>query len=212
MARKRLDGLYLVADTAFCRERDLEQAVQAALQGGVRIVQYRDKSTDHERRQREAAALATVCAKHDAVFLVNDDVALAAESGADGVHLGKDDADVADARERLGPGAIIGASCYNEFSRAEAAGKAGADYVAFGSVFPSPVKPEAPRAPLDLFEQARAELDIPVCAIGGINATNIAEVAAAGAHMFAVISALLDAPDITGAAQDLNAHINAVRG
>lgn len=211
MDRKPLDGLYLVTDTALCRERGIEQAVHEALQGGVRVVQYRDKTDDHERRQREAEALATICARHDAIFLVNDDVALAASTGADGVHLGRDDAGIETARHTLGPGAIIGASCYNEFSRAVAAERAGADYVAFGSVFPSPTKPEAPRAPFALFEQARAELDIPICAIGGITEHNIHEIAATGAHLFAVITALLEADDITATAAGMNQRIATVR-
>ncbi|MDX1442495.1 MAG: thiamine phosphate synthase [Gammaproteobacteria bacterium] len=212
MARPPLDGIYLVTDTALCAKRGIEPTVHAALKGGVRVVQYRDKTNDEARRRKEAAALARICQEHGATFLVNDDIALAAESGADGVHVGKDDAALETARERLGPGAIIGVSCYNEFSRAEAAARAGADYIAFGSVFPSPTKPDAPRAPLALFEQARAQLDIPVCAIGGIDQRNIQQVAASGAHLFAVITALLDADDITAAAARLNERIALARG
>lgn len=212
MAKHPLDGLYLVTDTTLCRKKGIEQVVLAALNGGVRIVQYRDKTDDHERRKHEASALAGICSDFDAVFLVNDDVELAAEASADGVHLGKADTSIETARNTLGDRAVIGVSCYNEFSRAQSAQRAAADYVAFGSVFPSPTKPYAPRAPLDIFEQARAQLDIPVCAIGGIDSGNIAEVAAAGAHMFAVVSALLDATDITGKARELNAHIAAARG
>lgn len=212
MARPPLDGIYLVTDTDLCAERGIEQSVSAALEGGVRMVQYRDKTEDSRRRRREAGALARICKEHGAIFLVNDDIALAAECGADGVHVGKDDATLEATRQQLGPDAIVGVSCYNEFSRAERAASAGADYVAFGSVFPSPTKPDAPHAPLTLIEQARAQLNIPVCAIGGIDQRNIQEIAASGAHLFAVITALLAADDITAAAKHLNESISRARG
>lgn len=206
-----LDGLYLLTDAELCRESGMLHSVAAALRGGVRLVQYRDKSDDQERRQEEARALVELCHETGARLIVNDDIELAASVAADGVHLGKDDADITQARQRLGNDAIIGVSCYNEFSRAVEAERKGANYVAFGSVFTSPIKPDASRAPLHLLQQARDELDIPVCAIGGINADNIGKVAATGAHLFAVISALLGTSNPEDAARDLRRRISVAR-
>jgi thiamine-phosphate pyrophosphorylase len=128
--------------------------------------------------------------------LINDDVSLAAEIGADGVHLGKDDASLANARVALGPRAIIGVSCYDSLPAAVAAAHAGADYVAFGSFHTSGSKPAAVRAPLSLLTDARRELSIPLCAIGGITPGNGAALVAAGADMLAVIHGLFGAADI----------------
>lgn len=200
----RLSGLYVVTDRAHCMHHGLEASVAAALAGGARLVQYRDKTEDHGRRLDEASRLATLCKAGSAVFIVNDDVRLARTIAAHGVHLGGDDMDIRDARALLGDNAIIGISCYNDFSRARAAAMAGADYIAFGSVFPSATKPDAPRAPLELFARARDEIGLPACAIGGIDRRNIGEVAAAGASMAAVVSAVFAADDITAATRDLD--------
>jgi len=125
--------------------------------------------------------------------------------GADGVHVGRDDPDPRAARERLGPGRLLGVSCYNEIARARAALAAGADYIAVGSMFPSSVKPGAVRAPLALIGEARAATGLPVVAIGGITLDNAPQLVAAGAAALAVISALFDAPDITAAARAFTA-------
>lgn len=199
----RLAGLYVVTDRALCARHGLIPSVTAALAAGIRLVQYRDKSGDDRRRFEEARALAQLCAAHDALLIVNDDARLARDAGAHGVHLGRDDMDIAAARELLGDAAIIGVSCYDDFVRAERAALGGADYVAFGSMFPSPTKPDAVRAPLELLARACAELAVPACAIGGIDATNIRAVIAAGAAMVAVVSAVFAAPDITVAAREL---------
>lgn len=194
--KHELHGLYVITDEALCASRGIETCVQAALDGGARIVQYRDKSDDHARRLRETTALRKLCESRRAVFIVNDDVALARASGAHGVHIGREDSDIHSARDLLGPEAIIGVSCYDDFARARRAANAGASYVAFGSVFPSAIKPDARRAPLELFDRARRELAVPACAIGGIDAWNIAQLARAGAAMVAVISAVFAADDI----------------
>lgn len=182
--------------------------VAAALRGGARVVQYRDKSARTEDRLREARRLLEMCRQAGALFLVNDDVELCAAVAADGVHLGEDDAGVADARARLGAQCLIGASCYNDLERARAAADAGADYVAFGSVYPSPTKPLARRADLDLLRRARRELDIPICAIGGITPENAAPVLAAGADMIAVVQGISEAPDPEAAARSLQSLFN----
>ena len=185
---RRLAGLYAVtpdiADTAILVAR-----VEAALAGGASAIQYRNKTADAALRRVQAEALARVHAVRGGLYIVNDDAALAAAVGADGVHLGEDDGSLAAAREILGPESIIGISCYDQFELAEAAVATGADYVAFGSFFPSSVKPDARRAGLALLERATS-LGVPVVAIGGITADNAGELMRAGAHAVAVISAV----------------------
>lgn len=196
-----LRGLYAIADTATIGGPGLAEAVAAALAGGAVMIQYRDKGDDPGRRRRETETLARLCREHGALAIVNDDPDLALAAGAHGVHLGRDDAEPAAVRARLGAGAVIGVSCYDDIGRARRAAAAGADYVAFGSVYPSPTKPDAVHAPLELLGAARAELGIPVCAIGGITAERAPEVIAAGADLLAVIGDLFAPGDITARAR-----------
>ena len=184
-------GLYAItpdmADTSA-----LAAKVEQALKAGVAMLQYRNKIISKDKRLLQARELASLARGYGVPFIVNDDVEIAISVGANGVHLGKDDGDLAAARAQL-PGKILGASCYRELETAHAAVRAGANYVAFGSVFPSPTKPDAVRAPLSLFQN---ELGVPLCAIGGITLENAPQLIAAGAHLLAVISDLFDAPDI----------------
>lgn len=203
MGDQRIAGLYVVTDARWPRPVPLTDAVSAAIRGGATVVQYRDKSDDAERRRQEATALATLCREASVPFIVNDDVALAVAVGADGVHVGQDDPDIAEARRQLGPDALIGVSCYADLDRARRMAAAGANYLAFGSVYPSPTKPESGRAPLDVFAEARAFFDGPLVAIGGINADNIPAVTAAGADAAAVVDAVFSAEDIEAAARTL---------
>ncbi|TCV92175.1 thiamine-phosphate diphosphorylase [Luteibacter rhizovicinus] len=184
-------GVYAVTDGP---RDDLFAAVEAALAGGARILQYRDKTTDASRRLAEASELSSICARYDAIFIVNDDVALAARVGA-GVHLGAEDGDIAAARATLGPDAIVGVSCYDSIQRGRDMAAAGADYIAFGAFFPSPTKPNARRAPLDVLRQAAA-LGLPLVAIGGITVDNAHLLVDAGANYVAVVSAIFSADDI----------------
>lgn len=193
-------GLYAIADTATIGS-DLVSAVTAAIAGGAVLIQYRDKTADGERRHRDAAQLAQTCRDRGIALIINDDVELAAATGADGVHLGADDTAIQEARARLPGGAIIGVSCYDSLARAQQAARQGADYVAFGSVYPSPTKPGAVRAPLKLLSQARAQLSLPVVAIGGITPANTAAVIEAGANFVAVISGVFGHKDVTAAAR-----------
>lgn len=186
-------GLYLVTDGSPLQP--LLATVAAALRGGAVLVQYRAKDVPPERRHAEASALLQLCRAHGTPLLVNDDLELALAIGADGVHLGRDDAPADVARGRLGAGALIGVSCYADLQRAHAAIAAGADYVAFGSMFPSSTKPAAPPAPLALLGAARDTLGVPVCAIGGITLANAAVVVGAGADLLAVISDVAAAAD-----------------
>ncbi|MBK6727075.1 MAG: thiamine phosphate synthase [Xanthomonadales bacterium] len=176
--------------------------VAAALRGGVRIVQYRDKSGDRGLRREQAEALRALTRAHNALLIINDDVALAAAVDADGVHLGEHDGDLAAARTALGADAIIGASCYNDLARAEAAARAGADYLAFGAFFASTTKPGARRADPALLGAA-AKLLLPRVAIGGIDAHNARPLIAAGADAVAVLGAIWEADDREGAAREL---------
>ena len=196
-----LSGLYVITEDRPQGPQAISTAVAAALDGGARIVQYRDKSNDHARRLAEARALRELCRNNGALLLINDDVALAAKADADGVHLGRDDDDIANARSLLPSGSLIGRSCYNRLELARAAAAEGADYIAFGSFFASPTKPDAVRAHTELLTQARQELALPAVAIGGISPENGAALVHAGADMLAVISAVFAAPDITAAAR-----------
>lgn len=197
----QLSGLYAITDGSPAGGADLVAQVRAAINGGARIVQYRDKSTDTGRRRQEATALQALCQAADVPLIINDDVALAAAVGAHGVHLGRDDPALASARERLGPSAIIGVSCYDQYPLAEAAKQAGADYVAFGSFHPSATKPSAVRAEPALLRRARRELGLPTVAIGGISPENGRALITAGADMLAVITGLFAQPDIHAAAR-----------
>jgi thiamine-phosphate pyrophosphorylase len=183
-------GVYALADTSLLAGAELITRVEAALRGGVAVVQYRDKSVDSSRRLTEAQALRALCTRRGAAFIVNDDVDLALSVGVDGVHLGRDDPAPALARVRLGPGALIGATCYDRLELAPTALTAGADHVAFGRFFPSSTKPGEIYASLELLRAARASLSCPIVCIGGLRADNAAPLVAAGADALAVGNAL----------------------
>ena len=201
MKSNRLRGLYAITEDRRHRAGELREKVRAALLGGARVVQYRDKSADRARRLEEATSLATLCREQGVLFIVNDDVDLAVAAGAGGVHLGREDRDIRSARGQLPPGTIVGVSCYNDLDRARRAAAEGADYVAFGSFFSSPTKPHAVRAEPALLRRAHDELTLPTVAIGGISPENGAALVQAGADMLAVISAVFAAPDVTAAAR-----------
>ena len=189
----KMRGLYAI--TPDCADSaTLIGAAGRALAGGVAALQYRNKRAGREQRILEATALVKLCRERRVPFIVNDDLTLALETGADGVHLGREDGEPASARARL-RGKLLGVSCYDSLSAARVAVAAGADYVAFGSVFPSPTKPEAVRAPLTLFGDART-LGVPLVAIGGITLDNAPQLLRAGADCLAVISDLFDARDV----------------
>lgn len=201
---RKLRGLYAVTpdthDTSW-----LVDAVRAAVRGGATAVQYRNKSADVELRELQAAALRSALDTTDALLIVNDEVDMAMRVGADGVHVGEDDASIGLARETLGPDALIGVSCYDDLARARALVGEGADYIAFGSFFPSQVKPGARRAHLSLLREASA-FGVPIVAIGGITAQNAGTLAREGADAVAVISAVFghrDPAAIENAARDI---------
>jgi thiamine-phosphate pyrophosphorylase len=187
----------------------LHARAKAVVAGGARMVQYRSKGVDARCRRQQAGRLAELCGVEGALLIINDDVALARELSADGVHLGHEDMSVADARAALGSRALIGVSCYDSLARAREAQREGADYVAFGSFFPSGVKPGAVRAPLELLRAARVVIDLPVVAIGGITPENGRAVVEAGADALAVISSLFQVPDSYLTAQAFTAMFEA---
>ena len=192
-------GVYAITDDTLLTNR-LLLAVEAALAGGCRILQYRSKQTDRGKLLAETKALLALCEQYDAKLLINDNAELALAVGAHGVHLGQEDMPIAEARALLGSQAIIGITCHDSLSLAVAAQQAGADYVAFGRFFPSSTKQSAPPADLSVLGVAKAQLTIPVVAIGGITLDNAPSVIAAGADMLAVVGDLFSAPDITARA------------
>lgn len=193
-----LRGLYAITSQAMCATGSaLLICVEAALRGGVRWVQYRDKQSPPDLRQRQARVLLQLCHNYDAALIINDDIEMARAVRADGVHLGADDAPIAAAREQLGAEAIIGASCGASLQRAQDAFSAGANYAAFGRFFASNTKPEAPPAGLELLAEARRRLDQPLCAIGGITPDNASPLIAAGADMVAAVDGIFGNSDPT---------------
>lgn len=193
---RKIHGLYVVTPAS----ASLMEEVRAALDGGARVVQYRDKYSDPRTCLEKARQLRQLCRERDAVFIVNDDLDLALKVKADGLHIGKSDGRLETIRERFADG-IIGVSCYNELDRAIAAEQQGADYVAFGRFFPSRTKPDAVQAAPELIEHAKKRIGIPIVAIGGINALNATRVIKAGADAVAVIDAIFSARNIQLAAR-----------
>lgn len=196
----RIAGLYAItpdlADTG-----ELLRRVRMALAGGVRVLQYRNKTATPALRSAQARALQALCEDSGVPLIINDHLELALECNAAGLHLGGDDGDLATARARLGPQRLLGASCYDRIELAAAAIAAGADHIAFGSFFPSTVKPGAVRPPLELISRAKQRFAVPVVAIGGITPHNAPQLLAAGVDAVAVISAVFAAENISAAAR-----------
>ena len=194
-----LHGLYVIADSSL---EHLADKVEQALQGGVELVQIRDKRPQPD--VMEIKAIAELCRQHQVPLLINDDIALALEVGANGVHLGQSDTSLIEARQRLGENAIIGITCHDQLELAKQAEAGGADYVAFGRFFPSQSKPAAPPASIEVLQQAKQQLHRPIVAIGGITPDNGASLIQAGADMLAVIQGVFGQNDITAAAKKFN--------
>ncbi|KIH81551.1 thiamine phosphate synthase [Pseudomonas batumici] len=202
----KLRGLYAITDSQLLAGKFLPY-VEAALDGGVTLLQYRDKSTDEARRLREAEALRGLCERYKTQLIINDDAELAARLGV-GVHLGQTDGPLTPARSLLGSRAIIGSTCHAQLELAEQAAREGASYVAFGRFFNSNTKPGAPAADVALLERARPLLHLPIAVIGGITLDNAAPLVAHGADLLAVIHGLFGADntrEVTRRAQAFNA-------
>lgn len=192
MKDTKLCGLYAITDSKLLADGRLLPYAEAALKGGTRLLQYRDKSDDDKRRIREAEALRELCERHGAQLIINDDAELAARLGV-GLHLGQEDGSLSAARALLGPTAIIGATCHARLDLAEQAARDGASYVAFGRFFDSNTKPGAPAATPAMLEQARQRITLPITVIGGVTLENAPDLIARGASLVAVVHALFAA-------------------
>jgi len=200
MNNTHLKGLYIISDDSLSGASLLDH-VQQALAGGARLVQYRNKGDSNVVREHTARALLEICREQRVPLLINDDVELARKIGADGVHLGQSDTRLVEARQQLGTGAIIGVTCHASIELAAQAQENGASYVAFGRFFPSKTKPDAPPANPELLADAKQQLSIPICAIGGITPNNATPLIDAGADLIAVIHGVFGQPDIEKAAK-----------
>ncbi len=190
-----IKGLYAITDTANLSSELMLTRTEEILRAGAKLLQYRNKQANENTRIAEAEQLLDLCRKYSVPLIINDDISLAVQIGADGVHLGKTDSSIANARECLGNKAMVGCSCYNDLDRAQLVSKSGVDYIAFGAFFHSPTKPGAAHATADIIQTAKQKFDLPVVAIGGITPENGQSLIAAGADMLAVISGLYASND-----------------
>lgn len=197
-----LKGLYAIADAECIGTNNVIEKVNEVVATGVKLLQYRDKVNSAAKKTAIARELRSITKNFNCRLIINDDVALANSVGADGVHLGKDDISIIDARKILGPNKIIGASCYNQIQNAYNAQAQSADYVAFGSIYHSSTKPDAPTAELKLVRKAKNELNVSICVIGGITIKNILPVLQSGADLFAVISAIFNSTNPGNSTKD----------
>ncbi len=182
----------------------LIQKTQSAIEGGVFMVQYRSKIHDHDVKMQQCAAILRLCREYEIPCIVNDDVDMCRSLEADGVHLGEKDDNIAEVRRILGEDAIIGSSCYDQLERAKQAQKEGASYVAFGAMYPTSTKPNAPRASLALLREAKSQIQIPIVAIGGITVNNAHDVIETGVDAIAVINSLYESHSIKETAETLS--------
>ncbi|HSF33695.1 MAG TPA: thiamine phosphate synthase [Candidatus Tectomicrobia bacterium] len=199
----KLRGLYVITDTRLIPRQRFVETVEAAVRGGATMVQLREKESSQEEVIRLGRELLAVTRRYGALLIINDHPAVAKAVGADGAHVGREDPPVTETRALLGPEAIIGASCYGDVARAAAAEQEGADYVAFGTPFPSPTKTKRTDISLGIFRQVQQRVKVPVFAIGGITIDNARQVIDAGADGIAVVSAVFGAPDVEAAARAL---------
>lgn len=191
-----LRGLYAITDSQLTSLNSIEQKVAAALKGGAQLIQYRDKHSSAKQKKITALKLLALCQQYHGRLIINDDLELAQAINAHGVHLGQEDAPIAQARELLGTKAIIGATCHNSLTLAQQAVANGASYVAFGRFYTSKTKPGAPSCSLDLLKEARQSLEVPIVAIGGITLNNAPALIAAGADLIAVVNGVFAAENI----------------
>ncbi|NQD39091.1 thiamine phosphate synthase [Permianibacter sp. IMCC34836] len=200
MAPAPLSGLYAITDPNLLHGDRLLAGVEAALRGGARVIQYRDKAASPAEQRERALALRACCHRHGGKLLINDDVALALAVDADGVHLGQSDGQLAAARAAL-PGKLLGVTCHSSLELAAAAAAAGADYLAFGRFFPSQTKPSAPPCDVATLTAARHRFALPLLAIGGVTPDNGGQLRKAGADLLAAIHGVFGADDIEAAAR-----------
>jgi len=196
MLRDKLRGLYVITDNKLTPNEDILQKVELSLKGGAKIVQLRDKKNSYEQVKQIAIKIQDLAKKYDALFVLNDDVDLACEIECDGLHIGKSDY-INFEQIRKNFKGIIGVSCYGDINNGKFFEDLGADYVAFGSFFSSPTKPDSNIVPLTTINKAKKQLNIPVCAIGGINKQNISKVMDQKPDMISLISDIWSSDDIS---------------
>ncbi len=189
MCNKKISGIYAITPN---KKLDINLIEQAVVKYKVSILQYRHKIDNEDTKLNEALKLRQLCLRHNTLFIINDDINLAQKVKADGVHLGKSDASIMQAKDQLGDNAVIGVSCYNNINIALDAQKQGVNYVAFGALFTSNTKPNAPKCSLDVIKQARQSLNIPIVGIGGVNFNNQQQALEAGCNAVAMINALFE--------------------
>lgn len=192
----KLNGIYIITDDQLTPLDTILVQIEKALQGGATIVQLRDKTNSDAMIKSLALEIQELCKKYHSLFLLNDKVDIAIECGFDGLHIGKSDYEqFLDIRKNFK--GVLGVSCYGDIQKAKYFQTLGADYVAFGSFFSSPTKPNSEIISLEVLEEAKKQLHIPVCAIGGINHKNVTKVIEKNPDMIAVISDIWNSEDIT---------------
>lgn len=190
MPHSLLKGLYALTDATLTPPQSILSQVERILKMGVSVVQFRDKYATDDEAELTCKALQALCKQYNALFIMDDRLALAKKIDADGLHVGMDDVSYEEARAVLGAEKIIGVSCYGDLERAKKYEALGADYVAFGAFFPSPTKPQAPCVPLEILQTAKEHLHVPICAIGGITVQTLPLMAVYPVEMYAIISAV----------------------
>ncbi len=209
--REKVSGLYVVLDRGFLKGRNEVEAARAAIKGGARVLQLRDRVGEKGDMLAVATKLRELCAREGVLFIINDHLDLALATGADGLHLGQRDLPLKEARRLLPIDSLLGLSCHS-LEEAKGAEEAGADYMALGSIFPTTSKEKAVVIGVETLARVRKAVSLPIVAIGGINQENVAQVLQAGAQAVAVISAVLGPPDIEAAARGLVARMEKASG
>lgn len=207
MSSRELTGLYVLTDSQLYPHTEWPERVELAILGGTNVIQLRDKYMSNDDLKPTALLIKQICDDYDVTFIINDRVSLAKEINADGVHIGQDDHTLREARHYLGHNFLIGVSCYQHLFSALRAEKFGANYVAFGSLFPSRTKPHARHCPLSIISKAHKIINIPICAIGGITANNSRHALDAGASMIAATHSVFNARDPMAAANKFNPQV-----
>ncbi|WP_263832504.1 thiamine phosphate synthase [Sulfurospirillum oryzae] len=206
--KELLKGLYVLTDATLTPTETMLEQVERVLKSGVNIIQYRDKYASDEEAEKQCIRLQALCDYYEAIFIIDDRLEIAHRINADGLHVGMDDVSYEEARELLGADKIIGVSCYGDIERAKKYAALGADYVAFGAFFPSPTKPLAHVVEHEVLGAAKAELNVPICAIGGINEENIHWLSQYDIAMYSVISAVYQEDAIEENLEKLQAKID----
>lgn len=205
--KELLLGLYVLTDATLTPEETMLEQIERVLKSGVKVIQYRDKDATDEEAEKQCLRLQALCDYYEAVFIIDDRLELAHRINADGLHVGEDDVSYEEARALLGADKIIGVSCYGNIERAQKYATLGADYVAFGSFFPSPTKPHAKVVEPEVLKVAKEKLSVPICAIGGISEENIHLLSRYDIAMYSLISAVYKDDTIEENLQKLQAKI-----